>query len=233
MPVSPPTCAIAEAIHRKCSTELERHVRVVRIGHRQLDGDLEHVLAEEGHPGGAVGLLQVAAGRQRRAAVEHADVVQAQEAALEDVPPGAVLAIDPPGEVEQQLLEAALEPLRVALARLRLFQAVGEDGGPGMHRRIDVAEVPLVGRDLAVGVHVALAQHQLELLLAEVRVDERQGEDVEGEVPGRVPGILPLVRHRDDVAVVHVVPVVVARRRPCASALNGSEPRSSSHLSTS
>ena len=96
--------------------------------------------------------------------------------------------------------------------RLRLFEAVGEDGGPGVHRRVDVAEVPLVGRDLAVGVHVPLAQHQLELLLAEVGVDERQGEDVEGEVPGRVPGVLPLVRHGDDVAVVHVVPVLVARR---------------------
>ncbi len=114
---------------------------------------------------------------------------------------------------KQQLLETALEPLLVSLALLRLFQAVGEDGGPGMHRRIDVAEVPLVGRNLAVGVHVALAQHQLELLLAEIRIDERQGEHVEGQVPGRVPGVLPLVRHRDHVAVVHVVPVVVARRR--------------------
>ena len=95
--------------------------------------------------------------------------------------------------------------------RSRLFQPVGEDGGPGVDRRVDVAEVPLVGRDLAVGVHVPLAQHQLQLLLAEVRVDERQGEDVEGEVPGRVPGVFPLVGHGDDVAVVHVVPVVVAR----------------------
>ena len=193
--------------------ELERHVRVVRIGHRQLRGDFEHVLAEQRHPGGAVGLFQVAAGRQRRAAIEHADVVQAQEAALEDVASRAVLAVDPPGEVQEQLLEAALEPLLVSLSLLRLLQAVGEDGGPGMHRRIDVAEVPLVGRNLAVGVHVALAQHQLELLLAEIRVHQRQGEHVEGQVPGRVPGVLPLVRHGDHVAVVHVVPVVVARRR--------------------
>ena len=95
--------------------------------------------------------------------------------------------------------------------RCRRFEAVGEDGRPGVDRRVDVAEVPLVGRDLAVGVHVPLAQHQLELVLAEIGVDERQGEDVEGEVPGRVPGVFPLVGHRDDVAVVHVVPVVVAR----------------------
>ena len=80
-----------------------------------------------------------------------------------------------------------------------------------MHRRIDVAEVPFVGRNLAVGMHVALAEHQFELLLAEIGIDQRQGDDMEGKIPGRVPGIFPLVRHRDDVAVVHVVPVVVAR----------------------
>ena len=81
---------VAHAVHRRRDpeevlVELERQVLVGRIVQRQLDGHLQHVLAEEGHPGGAVGLLQVAAGRQRRAAVEDADVVQAQEAALEDV----------------------------------------------------------------------------------------------------------------------------------------------------
>ncbi len=52
----------------------------------------------------------------------------------------------------------------------------------------------------------------MELLFAEIRVHERQGKDVKRKVPGGVPGILPLVRHRDDVAVVHVVPVVITRR---------------------
>ena len=185
------------------------------------------------HPGGAVGLLEVAAGRQRRAAVEDADVVEAEEAALEHVPAVAVLAVDPPGEVEQQLLEDALEQLAVALAADLRLALVGEDRGPGVDGRVDVAEVPLVGRDLAVGVHVALAQHQLELLLGEVGVDERQRRAVEGEVPGGVPGVLPLVRHRDDVAVVHVVPVRVARRAAALAVATGPTPRSSSHLSTS
>ena len=81
-----------------------------------------------------------------------------------------------------------------------------------MHRWIDVAEVPLVGRHLAVGVQVAFAQHQSQLLLAEIHINESQGDDVEGQVPGCVPGIFPLVRHGNDVAVVHMVPVVVARR---------------------
>ena len=93
-----------------------------------------------------------------------------------------------------------------------LVQAVGENRGPGVDGGVDVAEVPLVGRDLTVGVYVPLTQHQLQLLFTEVRIDERQGEDVEGEVPGGVPGILPFVRHRDHVTVVHMVPLIVAGR---------------------
>ena len=98
--------------------ELQRHVDVyVGSLERELDRDLEHVLAEQRHPRGAVGLLEVAAGRQRRAAVEHADVVQPEEAALEHVVAGAVLAVDPPREVEQQLVERPLEAVEVAAAR--------------------------------------------------------------------------------------------------------------------
>ena len=71
----------------------------------QLQRDLEHLLAVEGHPARGVGLLQPVAGRQRRRAVEQADVVHPEEAALEQVGPVGVLAVDPPGEVEQQLGE--------------------------------------------------------------------------------------------------------------------------------
>ena len=69
---------------------------------------------------------------------------------------------------------------------------------------------PLVGGELPVRVHVPLAQQQHELLLGELGVDQRERHAVEREVPGRVPGVLPLVRHRDDVGVVEVRPLVVA-----------------------
>ena len=75
---------------------------------------------------------------------------------------------------------------------------------------VHIAEVPLVGRNLTVGMHVTFAQHQRQLRLSEVRIDKRQGEHMKGKIPGRVPRILPLVRHRDDVAVIHVVPMIVA-----------------------
>jgi len=63
---------------------------------QQRQGQFEHVLAEHRHPGRAVGLLEPPAAGQHRTAVEHADVVQAEEAALEHVTAGRVLAIHPP-----------------------------------------------------------------------------------------------------------------------------------------
>ena len=88
--------------------------------------------------------------------------------------------------------------------------AVHEQRGEGVHRRVDVAEVPLVRRDLAGRVEVHLGEHQVELRLGEVGVDHGERQAVEGEVPGRVPRVLPRVGHRDDVVVDHVEPRLVA-----------------------
>jgi hypothetical protein len=122
---------------------------------RQLGGDAQQVEAEHRHPAGAIGLVDEAAGRQGLAAVEAADVVESQEATLEDIASLFVLAIDPPGEVEQQLLKNAFEKHqvagvgRVAMLSLTALPAIDlEDAKrrPGVHRRIDIAELPLVGR---------------------------------------------------------------------------------------
>ncbi len=98
----------------------------------------------------------------------------------------------------------------VARAALLELGLVDEQRRPGVHRRVDVAEVPLVGGQLPARVEVQLAQHQLELGLGEVDVDHRQRHGVEGEVPRRVPRVLPRVGHRDDVVVDHVEPAAVA-----------------------
>ena len=175
----------------------------------ELDREFQHVLAEEGHPGRAVRLLQVAAGGQRGAAVEDADVVEAEEAALEDVLAEAVLAVHPPGEVQQQLVERLPEEIEVRLAAQGLLGAVQEERRQGMDRGIHVAEVPFVGGHLTVRVQVDPVEHQLHLLLGEVGVHDRKRERVEGQVPRRIPGILPLVGHGDDVLVEHVEPLRV------------------------
>ena len=151
----------------------------------------------------------MAAGGERGAAVEDADVVEAEKASLEDVLAEAVLAIRPPGEVQHQLVERRPEEVHVRLAAQSLLGAMQEQGRPGMNRRVHVAEIPLVGRDLTAGMQVNSLEHQLHLLFGEVGVHDRQRQRVEGQIPGRVPGILPLVGHRDDVLVEHVEPLRV------------------------
>ena len=190
--------------------ELEDHALVGPVVGGELDRELQHVLAEEGHPRRAVRLLEVAAGGQRGAAIEDADVVQAEKAALEHVLAEAVLAVDPPGEVQQELVEGRLRgsrgpPRHAGPARC--------DRGTGVAKawtgRVHVAEVPLVGGHLPVGVQVGAAKHQLHLVLGEIGVHDRQRQRVERQVPGRVPGVLPLVGHGDDVLVQHVEPLRV------------------------
>ena len=136
--------------------------------------------------------------------------------------PFAILAIHPPGEVEEQLLKDARQEGAIADAAALLVDLVNAPRRPGMHRRIDVAERPLIGGKLPVGMHVPLACHQHELLLGELAIHQRQRHAVERQVPCGVPGILPLVGHRNDVGVIEVGPLVVApvdplgrrRRRP-------------------
>src|SRR5262249_31781245 len=111
----------ADAVHgpgdpEKMLVELRGELLVDRIVQRQLQRDLEHALAIESHPRGAVRLLEVAAGGQRRAPVEDADVVEPEEAALEDVLAVAILAVDPPREVHEELLENFLQEREIALA---------------------------------------------------------------------------------------------------------------------
>ncbi len=190
--------------------ELAGHIFVRRILARQFQRDGHQVEAIHRHPAGAVGLFDEAAAGQRLAAVEDADVVEPQKSALKDVLALRVLAVHPPGEVQQQLVEDALQELAVGLAAALGFNLVDAPGGPGMHRRIDVAEVPLVGRQLPVRVHIPLAQHQHELLFGEFGIDQRQRQAVEAQVPGGVPRIFPFIRHGDHVGVVQVHPLVVA-----------------------
>ena len=60
----------------------------------------------------------------------------------------------------EQLVEDLLQEVGVGAAGQRTADLVDAPGGVGVDRRVDVAEVPLVGRELAVGVQVPLAQEQ-------------------------------------------------------------------------
>ena len=89
-------------------------------------------------------------------AVKDADVVQTQKAARKDVVSVLVGAVDPPGEIEQQFVETTLEKGPVAPPG----GSIDAQHGPGMDRRINVAEVELVGWNGTARVHIPLAQHE-------------------------------------------------------------------------
>src|SRR4030095_7092948 len=96
---------VSHVIHRrrdpnKVFEELDHHVLVRRIVNRQLKRDLKHCLREESHPRCAISLLEIAAGRKRRAAIEDTDVVEAEKSTFKNVTPIAVLAIYPPRKIE-------------------------------------------------------------------------------------------------------------------------------------
>ena len=101
---------------------LDRDVFVFPILGRQFQRDDGHVQGEHRHPASGVSLLERVAGWQRMGAVEHRDVVQPQKAALEHVVAVAVLAVDPPGVVEQQLVKHSLQEVQIALAALHPFR---------------------------------------------------------------------------------------------------------------
>ena len=109
----------------------------------------------------------------------------------------------------KSLLNVVLEEIDVRLAAQGLLGLVQKERRKSVDRRVHVAEVPLVGGHLAVGVQVDSAEHQLHLLFGEVGVHDCERERVESQVPGRVPRVFPLVGHGDDVLVQHVEPLRV------------------------
>src|SRR5439155_25116439 len=99
-----------------------------------------------------------------------ANIIQSQEAALEDVAAFGVFAVNPPGEVEHELVEDALEECAIARTPALLLDLIDAPGRPGVHWWVHIGQGPLVRGQLSIGVHVPLTQEQGELLLGEIGV---------------------------------------------------------------
>src|SRR5205814_538557 len=157
-----------------------------------------------------IALLDIASGRQRSAAVKDSYVVQSKKAALKDIFILRVFAVDPPCKVEQELMKDALKEHAIRVALLLLINFVDAPCSPCQHRRIDITKGPLIGWKLSIGMHVPLAHQQIKLALGKFTIDQRKRNTVEREVPGRIPWIFPLVRHRHYALVVQMPPVLIA-----------------------
>src|SRR5207248_3296355 len=104
-------------------------------------------------------------------AIEHADVVESEEPALENIHSIGVFAIHPPGEVQKQLVENAFQESAIAFAIPLLVDLINAPCGPGMHRRIYISKCPLIRGKLTIGMHVPFAQQKHELLLCEIGIN--------------------------------------------------------------
>src|SRR2546427_5359388 len=59
-------------------------------------------------------------------------------------------------------------------------------------------------------MHVPFPQHQSQLVLGKIGIDQRERDAMESQIPSGIPGILPFVRHGDDVGVVEMGPLAIA-----------------------
>src|SRR5690606_26321823 len=99
------------------------------------------------------------------------------------------------------------------------------EGSPGVHRRVDVREVPFVGRNLAIGIHIPFTSQQIQLLLRKGGINNGERDAMESSVPCSKERVFPseawsgrgadrqggdsLVWHRQDILYVHVFPFLI------------------------
>ena len=92
-----------------------------------------------------------------------------------------------------------------------------------MYRRIGVVEGEFVSWDLPVRVHVPFPQQQDKLIFGEVRIDLRERNHVEREVPCGEPRVFPAIRHGEHIPIEKVQPVGGCGR-PTARRAEGAAP---------
>ena len=145
----------------------------------------------------------VPAGGQRRAAVEHADVVQARGSrpGRRCCPDGS-LRFTHQVKFSSSLWKHSSRNAQVAPAPRSRLQVLQEQRPPtrapaGSRRRSSTRRPGIC----PFGCRYRSRSIRSSWLLAKSGSTMRQRDAVERQVPGGVPGVLPLVRHRDDVAL--------------------------------
>src|SRR5690348_4519664 len=110
--------------------------------------------------------------REGSITIEHSDVVEAKESALENISAFGILAIYPPGKGEQHFMEDRFQKCAIAFAGLLALDLVNPPRRPGKDRRVHVIEVPFVRRNMTVGMLIPFAHNDIELTFGEMRIDQ-------------------------------------------------------------
>jgi hypothetical protein len=79
-----------------------------------------------------------------------------------------------------------------------------------MHRGVDITEVPLVRRNLTIGLHVPFSRQKVELLLCESWVHHSQRNTMKSGIPGREEWVFPLIGHRKNIFDMEMLPLLKA-----------------------
>ena len=66
-----------------------------------------------------------------------------------------------PAEIHQKFLKDSFQEIEVASAVHLSLGFEHPKDGPGVHRRIDVPEIPFIGRKLSIGVHIPFTSQQV------------------------------------------------------------------------
>src|ERR1700757_4017081 len=150
----------------------EGDILVHRVVFRQNECDLQHVLAVECHPSCTVCLVEVTTRGKGSTAIEDANVIQAEESTGKNILPLRVLPVDPPVEILHQALKRSFQEAHVGSAKFP-FDIEEKKCRPCMDRGINVAEIPLVGRDLSIGMGIQIPQHKEKLVFGKIKIHKR------------------------------------------------------------
>ena len=214
--------------------ELRRDVLVHGVVARQLQRDRQHAERVEAHPGRAVRLADVAGDRERRGPVERRRCCRARGTRPgRRCGPRVSLRLTHQVKLRSSFWKIRAEEVAVRLAVHAPVDLVDAQGRPGVDRRVDVRERPLVRGQLAVGMLVPLAGQQQQLVLGEVRVDERHRAACGRPGPRRRTTGTPSRPASTGRRRVELAPVGVATGPPRPSGGGGPAGSPSSHFPTS
>src|SRR5713226_10471243 len=163
--------------------EFAGDIFVSRIFFGQFQSDCQHVQAIHAHPTGAVRLLEVPSRGEWRGTVKDSNVVEAEKSALKNVCSVGILAVHPPGKIQEQLVKDFFEESTVGYTAHAPLDFVDAPGGPCMNGRIHIAKGPFIGRQLTIRMHIPFAQKKNELLLGKIRIDQSERNAVKRQVP--------------------------------------------------
>ena len=126
--------------------EFNGHVFVNGIIKCKFHGNPHHIERKHRHPTCTVRLFQVVTVFKLHVSVECANIIESQKTSAKYVVSLFVFTVYPPGKIEKQFLKNTFKERNVGLPIYFFINLINAEGRPGMNRRINVAEVPFIGR---------------------------------------------------------------------------------------